>query len=335
MSVKKSIGLNPQIQSDILLFQRKKAQPTRSSKKKASKSDPIVPDAIEEMNIEDFIVGELDADNHLDIFDETRMAAALDEYVSKEQTQAINESVAKLLQKQQAKLIKQEPRRNEEGALVLESEELAAKKKNRRQHAMVDDVAADTMSPGNILANKDFSHTRRAVATGVLVESVPSDADSDTRNSDDLLSRTPKNPSGRKRYATVDDDGDHSEERIAPTRRSRSSRRAQAAPTKINYMEDDSCESIGEEKRNPPVRQKKTNDVTKAAKPRPSLRATSRKSLSQPKLSFVPLVGNGKSTSAKRRKAVYSLDSGDDEDPDDSIKTSDEDWSAAKTDTFE
>ena len=72
-----------------MLFQRKKAAPLKSSSSKTKESRPIIPEVLEEMNIEDFITGELEQpEKRMDLFDEKRMASALDDYVQKQQAQA-------------------------------------------------------------------------------------------------------------------------------------------------------------------------------------------------------------------------------------------------------
>eukprot|EP00934_Nitzschia_sp_Nitz4_P004425 Nitzschia sp. Nitz4//scaffold12_size214221//6885//9013//NITZ4_001473-RA/size214221-augustus-gene-0.17-mRNA-1//-1//CDS//3329534939//4415//frame0 len=93
--------------TDILLFSRKKATSTRAPAAVTS-TQPIAPDVLEEMNIEDLVVQELDLpDRKLELLDEKRIATALNHYVEKQQAQAISEVVTTLLGKQQSVLIRQ------------------------------------------------------------------------------------------------------------------------------------------------------------------------------------------------------------------------------------
>lgn len=75
--------------------------------------DPIAPEELEEMNVEDLVKENLDqAEKKLEILSEEKLSLSLDDYVSKEVKQALTDGVAAMLERQQKELIK---RRNENG----------------------------------------------------------------------------------------------------------------------------------------------------------------------------------------------------------------------------
>ena len=64
------------------------------------------------MNVENLIKENLEiSGKKLEIMSERQLGAALDDFVLKEQRQAINEAVEEMLRRQQKRLIKQEERR--------------------------------------------------------------------------------------------------------------------------------------------------------------------------------------------------------------------------------
>jgi double-strand break repair protein MRE11 len=103
-------------QVDLLLFHRKRDTADskgKSRKKKPGTMDPIAPEELEEMNVEDLVKENLDqAEKKLEILSEEKLSLSLDDYVSKEVKQALTDGVAAMLERQQKELIK---RRNENG----------------------------------------------------------------------------------------------------------------------------------------------------------------------------------------------------------------------------
>lgn len=266
------------------------------------------------MNIEDFIVGELDADNHLDLFDESRMALALDEYVSKEQAQAINDSVSKMRQKQQNTLIKQG-----HGHLDEVEDSVAVTKKSRKKLASEDCFQAEINTSDEIHANAHTSPTRRSRGSHANVGS-------DFIYSENISSKA----RGRNSHARNEDESDFLEEHTIAATQPPSSRR-RASTKKSTYMEADSDDSIMEVMENPSIRE--TTTIGMQAGKASSL-PSSRQTHSQSQRSFVPVIRN---EMAKRKRAILTVGPGDDEDVDDYNDRNDvdEDWGTAKTDTLE
>jgi hypothetical protein len=269
------------------------------------------------MNIEDFIVGELDADNHLDLFDESRMAFALDEYVSKEQAQAINDSVSKMREKQQSTLIKQRHGHLEEAEDVV-----AVTTKSRKKLARECNVQVDINTTDDIHANAQTSPTRRSRGAHENVESTQTSIDSDFISSANRSSKA----QGRNRHVPMEDERDYLEEQAVAVAQAPPLRRRRVSTKKTTYAEDDSDPSVVEIMENPVVRKTTTIGVRAGkAYSHPSSRETH--SLSQ--RSFVPAIPNAR---AKRKRAILTFGSGSDEDVN---NDSDEDWETAKTDTLE
>uniref|UniRef100_A0A7S4MXX5 Mre11 DNA-binding domain-containing protein n=1 Tax=Odontella aurita TaxID=265563 RepID=A0A7S4MXX5_9STRA len=99
--------------SDILLFHRRKQ--VESVKKGGSKAGskrgeldkPMEPEELAEVNVEDLVKENLElADKKLQVLDERRLGIALDEFVSKEQRQAIADTVEDELKRSQKELIR-------------------------------------------------------------------------------------------------------------------------------------------------------------------------------------------------------------------------------------
>lgn len=96
--------------ADLLLFHRKKETGGRAGvkkkKTKASLNTPIAPDDVGEMNIEALVKDNFDgSDKQMEIFDESKLTIALDEFVSKEIKQAMSEATKAMLKVQQKRLL--------------------------------------------------------------------------------------------------------------------------------------------------------------------------------------------------------------------------------------
>ena len=96
--------------SDILLFHRKR-QSNNSGEGSGNKTlqqmdRPVVPDALEEMNVEDLIKEHLEiGEMKLEILSEEKLNAALEQFVDKESRQAITDATADMLSRKQNNLI--------------------------------------------------------------------------------------------------------------------------------------------------------------------------------------------------------------------------------------
>eukprot|EP00536_Pseudo-nitzschia_multiseries_P000557 jgi/Psemu1/233741/estExt_Genewise1.C_70050 len=121
--------------TDILLFTRKKAEGSGSRNAKSMKDiAPIEPSEIEEMNIEELIVEQFESTNtKLELFDGKKISSALDSYVEKQEAQAINEALEKLLGKQQNRLIKNGAPSASEGMEANDDEEAGKGKKSNNK----------------------------------------------------------------------------------------------------------------------------------------------------------------------------------------------------------
>jgi hypothetical protein len=104
--------------SDVLLFHRKRtneASKTSTPKNKGSSArkngdaiqiDPAYPAELEESNVEDFIKTMLNtSEKKISVLKEDKMSIALDDFVTKEQRQVINETVTKLVNTQEKWLV--------------------------------------------------------------------------------------------------------------------------------------------------------------------------------------------------------------------------------------
>jgi len=99
--------------ADILLFHRRRQTETvktdgkkKPKGKKSSLDVPMDPEELAEVNVEDLIAENLETSDKLKILDEQGLGAALEEYVSKDQKQAITETVDDILDKKTKLLIK-------------------------------------------------------------------------------------------------------------------------------------------------------------------------------------------------------------------------------------
>ena len=103
-----TIQANP---SDILLFHKRRAVVTKEEKERKDKllsafDQPIAPIDLAEVNVEDLIEETLEmSEKKLELLDQHQLGLALDDFVVKELGQAIGETVDKLMDHQQTKLI--------------------------------------------------------------------------------------------------------------------------------------------------------------------------------------------------------------------------------------
>mmetsp|Transcript_12362 Transcript_12362/g.27094 ORF Transcript_12362/g.27094 Transcript_12362/m.27094 type:complete len:392 (-) Transcript_12362:133-1308(-) len=109
--------------SDILLFHRKKqtaGSPTkRNTSNVSALSEPIVPEDLAEVNVEDLILNNLHSkDRRLEILDEAALGVALEAYVNKKNNHAISETTEETMHKQQKSLLKRGKREDESGGMI-------------------------------------------------------------------------------------------------------------------------------------------------------------------------------------------------------------------------
>lgn len=290
---------------------------------------------MEEVNIEDFIVGELDADNNLDIFDETRMAAALDEYVSKQQAQAINDSVEKLLQKTQKKLIKHVPGHGNEDEDANGDKETQGNETSRKmQSNEASDDDAVSREPAGVGRKSRSEKTQPGRKTKSRAEPNNDNYSGDESAAMEQPSKGRKGRS-RKKTQSSDEESDLDYEEAEISKRP-PSRRARTSGKRTVYTEDDSESSV-EVVPEPSTTPRRKARSGRSGNSEIGTQSSSRKSLSQSQLSFTSVKRNSSAPAGKRKRAIQVLDSDEDEDPDDRITSyeMDEDWGTAKTDTFE
>jgi hypothetical protein len=326
--------------------------PTNTSSNKAKKMEPIIPDQLEEMNIEDFITGELEqSDRKLELFDEKRIATALGDYVLKQQAQAIPEVVNALLGKQQKHLIKQGPTDSHDSSNSpqpkAESKEGQATSKGDGGHPKFSSPKSDS----DDVENRDIAQkvawkpgrtagSKRTASVKSRAKSSPEilDSDEDSISKSASKSRRAKPSTGRGRKMPIDvdiSDDEYIEEVSPPKAPPASSRRARTTTTKRldSFASDDSHDDNEAEEMDDPPPRKKT---ARARKSSPSMSQSSKSGsrLSQSQLSFAPVKRGGNS----RKRAIVNIDS--DEEDQDALNTTsnsyelDEDWGTAKTDTF-
>jgi len=332
-------------QTDILLFQRRKAAPSKPSGKK-QRIEEIIPEQLEEMNIEDFIVGELEqSDRQLEIFDGRRIATALEDYVQKQQAQAIPETVTALLGKQQKKLIhhgsadapekaSEDPAHGEDG-----EDEAAAKQVKRSQKVSHSEREFENVENGSKPSagrtirrtGTTNSKTRRNISHATPDSDVESD-----EPVDEIAKRSSRRAGrGRALQVAEEDNDDYIEEVSPPKRRAPAQRRTNSKRASALTADDDDIDSDDEEfgDDKPPIKKQTSSRArTKRNNTPTSSRSEGRSSQSQ--LSFAPI--NRNSTSRKRGRAKDGSD--EDEVPKNTTSGSydlDEDWGTAKTDTFQ
>lgn len=94
--------------SDVLLFHRKRReQAERESQLNSSLHEPVPPEELEELNVEDLVKDTLiNADQKLELLQEEKMGLALEHFVAKEQKQAIDNTVEDILMQQRQTLVR-------------------------------------------------------------------------------------------------------------------------------------------------------------------------------------------------------------------------------------
>mmetsp|Transcript_27398 Transcript_27398/g.60852 ORF Transcript_27398/g.60852 Transcript_27398/m.60852 type:complete len:822 (+) Transcript_27398:187-2652(+) len=99
--------------ADILLFHRRRQTETvktdgKKAKraKKSSLDEPMDPEELADINVEDLIADNLETSDKLKILEEQSLGAALEDFVSKEQRSALGETVDEILEKKTHQLIK-------------------------------------------------------------------------------------------------------------------------------------------------------------------------------------------------------------------------------------
>ncbi len=339
-------------QTDILLFQRRKLAPTKTSKKNKT-TEPILPEQLEEINIEDFIVGELEhSDQKLELLDEKRIAIALDDYVQKQQAQALPETVTSLLAKQQKKLIQRghtsDQGTSEKPAETLtrsEDEPKVAKnfKRVEPRHKFseadsdLEDVEGiQVTSPVASSKSRPKAKPQRTTKARSLVKASQGRKDSDLDSEGESSKRArPISGKSRSRKPIIDDDeseDEFKEEVSLPV----TSRRGRTGKKKLNYYagEDSLDDSVEDDDDSPP--RKKGGRSKEVQKTPASSKSGTRHSQSQ--LSFVPAKRNGNSNTRKRGR--LQTDSDDEYQPVHTTSNTgsydlEEDWGTAKTDTID
>lgn len=310
--------------------------PTKSSSK-AKKTEPIVPDQLEEMNIEDFITGELENNERkLELFDEKRIATALDDYVQKQAAQAIPEMIDSLLGKQQKKLIQHGPTDSHNSSESPAKARADTKEGKAKGNSDLDDVEnQDTIQkaaskPGRATGSKRTGTSGAKSRAKSSAEMHDSDDDSVSESS----ARRSKSSTGRGRKMPIDVDVSDDEyiEEVAPPLPTASRRGRTTAKKRLDsFASDDSDRDHVEEiEDSPPPKKVSTRSRKTSTIMSQSSKSGSR--LSQSQLSFAPAKRGGNS----RKRAHVNIDS-DDEDALNTTGNSydlDEDWGTAKTDTF-
>eukprot|EP00526_Cylindrotheca_closterium_P004416 CAMPEP_0113627434 /NCGR_PEP_ID=MMETSP0017_2-20120614/14209_1 /TAXON_ID=2856 /ORGANISM="Cylindrotheca closterium" /LENGTH=785 /DNA_ID=CAMNT_0000537691 /DNA_START=23 /DNA_END=2380 /DNA_ORIENTATION=+ /assembly_acc=CAM_ASM_000147 len=317
--------------TDILLYSRKKAaSQKKSTSKKLSEIEPIEPDDLETMKIEDLIVGELEtADQKMEVFDEKRMTNALDSYVDKQEAQAIPEAVENLLTKEQKKWIKKgsSPSKNERDS---KESETTTKKRGRNVVAEEeddDDFGSEDEQPAakkKAPPAKKKRATKAAPKKAAAKRNVSNSSDSEIEEIEDE-SPPPKKKTARASRARktvkqsyTESSDDEIEEVEPPPKRSRGARAtkkvSRRATSDSDNDDDDDIEVIDEP---PPAKKRGRRSAASQSSSR-------KESLSQSQLSFAPVQRKSRKKAPKGR--LYSHD--DDDEMEDG-------WGTAKTETNE
>eukprot|EP00970_Alexandrium_tamarense_P003760 scaffold609_cov198-Alexandrium_tamarense.AAC.37 len=171
--------------SDILLFHRRRQAENTTAKGAATKKkraaagmyDPTEPEELEEVNVEDLVNENLfNMDKKLELLTEREMGEALDDFVSKEQKQAIGDMAAIILRKSQKTLTSRGKKEGEDSIevdnaatirefcmsktersraeLAMEREEAAQNKKKKQTDAS--QKVMDELSPTKKKKSRDF-----------------------------------------------------------------------------------------------------------------------------------------------------------------------------------
>ncbi|KAG7351089.1 metallo-dependent phosphatase-like protein [Nitzschia inconspicua] len=344
--------------TDILLFHRKKAD-SGSRKTNVKNINPIVPDEIAEMNIEDLIVEELDAsDKKLQLMDERKISSALDKYVEKSEAQALNEAINEILTKKQRQLIKSgamgsshlsgnEEKDDDDGE--MEKENKSRKPKSRKNQTSQEDDEDDfddmeeDEAPSKSKRGKPSASSKRGTTTTSRKKKRDEYDDDDNELDDEDISIVEKSKSrskaptsraaggrGRKNLSYAEDSEDDEDMEMEPPPKSK---RATKKP--IDRSLDVDSDDDDDDDDSPPPKKKAARGRATAT-PSKSKKGTSSsgKSLSQSQLSF---------TSTKRKPATKSRNQRNDDDSDDdedfitpSARSSgryddDDDWGTAKS----
>mmetsp|Transcript_11767 Transcript_11767/g.23325 ORF Transcript_11767/g.23325 Transcript_11767/m.23325 type:complete len:979 (+) Transcript_11767:194-3130(+) len=276
--------------TSILLFTRKKSESGGPRSNKSMKDiAPIEPSEIEEMNIEELIVEQFDSSNtKLQLFDDKKISSALDSYVGKQEAQAINEALEKLLGKQQNRLIKNGALSASEGIESRDAEEVEKGGNNKgrkngkrgRNDEEEDDYLQDP-SPVKSRSNKSSQRSTTSRATRKRADSCDEyDDDEGMQDSPPIRSRLIKSSqrstmsrTTRKRGDSYDDYNDDSryEETSSKSKSrpnsSRSTGRGRNAD--ISYGESEGEQDDDVLVVDPPPRNRKANPTKRRATRRP------------------------------------------------------------------
>lgn len=283
------------------------------------KMAPIEPDQLEEMNIEDLIVGELEQpERKLELFDEKRIAHALEDYVQKQQAQALNDVVKGLLGRQQKRLLSTHqsstnddtnPNAEDPGDERRDTE-VKSRKPLRSSRTTDDDPDDSTPRNTNRAQAKKSRHVgSKRKGRGASLE---------LAGSDDEVQHKPI--AGRKKKAidlsspaSEDDDMSVSDDipEVNLEKKSRATRGKQAS----YVMSDDSFEedAVSSPEMAPRTkgrgRKRTATPATKTKSPPSPL--SQQKSLNQSQLSFAPVQRKRRNTA--KAGASYASDNSDDD----------------------
>jgi double-strand break repair protein MRE11 len=356
-----SHSLTKIMQTDILLFHRKRAESGPKSKP-TKEIKPIEPSEIGEIDIIDILVEELEStDTKMEILDKKEtVAAALDAYVDKQQAQAINEAFDKILSKKQKKLIREGAEglhakgdADEEGDREKENKGSSRKTKRKKRSEQDDE---DDFGDGDEDMEDDPPASSRSRSTAKASKGSRSkssrksdDEDEDDFDSDDVeMSAAPKSKSiskassrtttgrSRKPVKYTEDSDDDEIEAIDPPPKSRKTggkTGGKASKRAVDRSMDDSDSDDVEIIDDPPPKKK----AARGRAPSTSSKGGRGKSsgLTQSQLSFQPVSNKSKTSAAKSsRKKKYADDDSDDEDFTLSSRkhdVDDDDWGTAKS----
>lgn len=302
------------------------------------------------MNIEDFIFGELEqSDRKLELFDEKRIAVALEDYVQKQEAQAIPETVNSLLTKQQNKLIKLGPAENSDASIKSsaatqtqsddEQERAKTTKSSKRNQPRTEPDALGSDDPDEEIRKAPTSSmvTKTELRSNVINRS------RNKRSQDDTSDRAATKRATSRKKKPVEDDLDSDEgisEAVSLSKHDvGTSQRARTVNTRKKTMsysvDEDSIDEVVEDVDDSPLPKKgaATSRSRRVANTPGSARS---RSLTQSQLSFAPAKRNESHTSRKRGRVKVGSD--DEYEPPNTTGSSydlDEDWGTAKTDTID
>jgi hypothetical protein len=345
------------LQTDILLYSRKKASAKLSStSKKAKRLDPIEPDQLQSMNVDDLIIGELEnADRKLELFDEKRVSSALGAYVEKQEAQAISETLSTLLSKQQKMMIKHGSNRD----TVMDEVPEKIKKRGRKSASLDESLEVED---GNVLLEE--SPLRRKKASRAAPKKTAakkigsrsrkvaiklSEEEGEFEEISPLKRRKSRARRGTIAKYTEDSDDEIEEVDALPSKASASSptvsrtkiTQKRVANLTMSDSEDEDIEILDEP--SPPKRRGRAALSSSNAKPSRSRNQSSKTSegFSQSQLSFQPVQRQSRTTTRKvsTRKATRTKYADDDSDDEEEYTPSrsyelEEGWGTTKTDTF-